>query len=716
MTFTRSAVSALALLACLAGSGMSASPAVGQDTDTTRTPADSIAAPAAADTVRTPERADTVAVDTTGARSPARSGPFVPLPFVRTSPGRSVVDTLSARLPDTDIPNLLQRADGAFLYDIGPEGWPHSVSLLGLPPGDASFWFEGRRFHDPVSGRPRYDLIPLALVEPLRTGADVGGGPVGVYAEGQNYGGVEPLTQIRYRRDSNGFSRVDVLHTQKRQFDLFGPPGVLDIEFGYGGATASGEYGPGTEFDLYRGFLGRVRYRTGDWAFGVNNYAIRHRVAAHGGIPASRGVFGTVYLRPLGQPRYARAFRQTVRNDLTFRVRGPMIPGLPPAQASMTWTSDTFDFTTAYGGEGPAADTSWVVKSNALHGSITQPIRLGAHRLSLSGRARIQSRARGTALPTGGRRGEVHVNLRDSVRAAGVEWVLDAGAHGTETQPFYPSASIRAETRVASTGVFASARLTGRRYAWMETTGFEGFVAPVEDAPAPRTLLLEAGLRRRLGPVEIGLTGYAHQQTHPVDLYATVSDATPPTALSDTVTVQTANTPFRQAGVVLDIGWRTRAERGFYARITGTAREFLNPNASALHARSSRTLPSVHARGLLGARFLLFQDLIFDARVDGQGWSEMSSRLLHTPTGRLVVPPLNAPEPSLTARPVASPLIGPDGVVDVHVDIDLYGATLFFSFENALGGTGVDIGSLIVPTYPLPDQQFRFGVYWAIFD
>ena len=94
----------------------------------------------------------------------------------------------------------------------------------------------------------------------------------------------------------------------------------------------------------------------------------------------------------------------------------------------------------------------------------------------------------------------------------------------------------------------------------------------------------------------------------------------------------------------------------------------------------------------------------------------MSSRMLHAPTGSLVVPPFDAPDEAFAAKPVPVPTFGPDGVMDVNLDIDLYGATLFFTFENVLGGTEVDLGTFVVPTHPLPDQQFRFGVFWPIFD
>jgi len=638
--------------------------------------------------------------------------PFRPLAFRSMSLGRSLRDTLSARLPQTSVAAVLGTAPGSFLYDLGPEGWPHGVSWRGLAPQSVSLWHEGRSYDDLVSGRPRYDLLPLAQLEPIRAGVDVAGQPLGVYGDGQAFLGVEPITQIRFRRDSNGFQRVDILHGQKRQFDSFGQPGVLDLQFGFSGATASGEYAPGTEFDKYRGILGRVRYRRNGWAVGISNVSIRHRVAAHGGVEPAQNIFETVFIRPLVTTRNENAQRQTFRNDLTLSARGPLVPGLPPAQASITWTSDTFDFAPAYD---TLSDTTFVVKANALQASLRQRLPLGPHRLTIDLRGRAQSRARGNTLSTGGRRFAVHASARDSLRIRGLGVVADAGIHATETQPFYPSAALRISTEVLGTGLFGEVRLAGQRLAWMETDGFEGFVTPLSDPPGPITLSVEAGFQRSVGPIDVRLRGYAHEMREAVDLYATTTVGGT-AALTDTVEVLTPEVPFRQVGATLDLGWRTDARRGFYANVSGTAREFLNRTASTLHARVANTLPVLSARGHLGARFLLFQDLLFDVRVGGRGWTEMSSRLFHTPTGSLVVPPLTAPEPSLTARPFATPTIGPDGVLDVHVTVDLYGASLFFRYENALGGTQVRRGSFLVPTYPLPDQQFRFGVYWTIFD
>ena len=497
-----------------------------------------------------------------------------------------------------------------------------------------------------------------------------------------------------------------------------GEPGVLGVRFGFSGAAGTGEYGTGTSFDLYRGFFIRADYRRNEWGLRISNESIRHRVRAHNGVLPGLSAFESIYLRPIASVRNATAGRQTVRNDLTIGARGPLVPGLPNAQASVTWTSETFDYDT---GTAPP-DTTWFVRTNALHGMLRQPLSVGPHRLTLDARARIQQRVAGNTLGTGGGRYELHAAVRDSVQIAGVNWTLDASTHSTETQPLYLSGGASAQRRIHGTNLFASVRAAGDRSSWMETRGFEGYVRPIDDLPTSLTIIAEAGIRRSIGPFEIELRGYAHQMRNPVDLYALTrpnsanSGTVQTVAATDSVEVRAADDGFRQIGVTADLGWRVRAKRGFYARVTATAHEFLNDTATILHTRVSRTLPQIHGRGILGARFLLFQDLVFNAQIEGRGWTAMSSRMLHAPTGSLVVPPFDAPDEAFAAKPVPVPTFGPDGVMDVNVDIDLYGATLFFTFENVLGGTEVDLGTFVVPTHPLPDQQFRFGVFWPIFD
>jgi hypothetical protein len=53
------------------------------------------------------------------------------------------------------------------------------------------------------------------------------------------------------------------------------------------------------------------------------------------------------------------------------------------------------------------------------------------------------------------------------------------------------------------------------------------------------------------------------------------------------------------------------------------------------------------------------------------------------------------------------------GTLDIRFEAGIREAKLFFSLDNILAQL-VYPGALIVPVYPLPDQAFRFGVFWPI--
>ena len=197
-----------------------------------------------------------------------------------------------------------------------------------------------------------------------------------------------------------------------------------------------------------------------------------------------------------------------------------------------------------------------------------------------------------------------------------------------------------------------------------------------------------------------------------MDLYAGLPDEPPPTTFTDTVTARAAPSPVRRAGVTLGAGWRRDARRGLYATGRGTLLKTLNASASPLHRRLARTHPLAYGRARIGARFVIFTDLITELYVEARGWSGMNSRWFHPPTGRLVVPPADTPIPIQNAPAE----VGPSGTINVRAEAQLRSATLFFSFQNVQAGTQVQAGTFVVPVYPLPPQQFRFGVFWPIFD
>jgi hypothetical protein len=114
-------------------------------------------------------------------------------------------------------------------------------------------------------------------------------------------------------------------------------------------------------------------------------------------------------------------------------------------------------------------------------------------------------------------------------------------------------------------------------------------------------------------------------------------------------------------------------------------------------------LPDTWLTTRLGTRQLLFSgDLDLDASVRMRAWPAFSGRMLHTPTGLLVLR-----DPS--DRPPAA-----SSTIDLVFEGGIRGATVSLAYENLLSGTNVLIGNLIVPDYPLPQQRIRFGVRWPI--
>jgi len=608
------------------------------------------------------------------------------------------------------VETILAERAGGFLYDLGEYGWPHGWSPRGLAPHRVHLWHDGLSFDDPLTGRARFELLPPSFLTRPRTGVDPGGGAVGVHTRWRAYDPRRPLTEIRYRFDNSGLHAVEVGHSQKRRLDLFGRPGLLHLTFGYGGRKADGVY-DGSRLKAERRIWGRLRYQTNDWTVELNDRSSIYRIGAHGSAIPRGERFATIYALPLAgsSVRNPRNRRKIVRNDLTARVRAPLLPGLAPrTELSLRWTSHTFDV------RDPRLDTTWTTKLNGGHVRLQQSLRVGGHHLTGTARGHLRGVTQSNVSQLGGPRGAAHVGLRDSLRLGVTDLVLDAGAHVTAEQS-YPSVHARLRRFVGPARLTASLTVTGQRGAWIEDEGFPPYVRPLDTGRAGiADHLMEGriGIRTTLGPFDLQAEGFAHQIRNAVDLYAGRPEAAPPTTFTDTVTARASPTPVRRAGLTLAAGWRRDARRGLYATGRGTLLKTLNAGASSLHRRLARTLPRAFGRARIGARFVIFTDLTTDLYVEARGWSSMNSRWFHPPTGRLVVPPRQTPVPTANA----SAKVGPSGTVDVRAEAQLRDATLFFTFQNVQASTQLQPGTFVVPVYPLPPQQFRFGVFWPIFD
>ena len=670
--------------------------------DTLQRPVPDTTQRAPTDTTRRPP-ADT----TERSRQPLR-----PQSFASPLYGRSPTDSIPGRLPHVSLEMILADRAGGFLYDLGEYGWPNGWSPRGLAPHRVHLWFDGLPFNDPLTGRPRYELLPPSFLERPRTGVDPGGGAVGVHTRWRAYDPKRPLTEIRYRFDNSGLHAVEVGHSQKRRLDLFGRPGVMQLTLGYGGRKADGVY-DGSRLRRERRIWGRLRYQTNDWTAELSNRSTIYRIGAHGGATPRGDFFETIYALPVAgeSVRNPRNRRKTVRNDLTARVRAPLFPTLDRrTELSARWTSHTFDYRDG------AQDTTWTTKLNGGHLRLRQSLTVGGHHLTGTARGSLWQIGRSDVPRFDGVRGAAHVALRDSLRLGAGDLLLHAGGHLT-TEQMYPSARVRLRHPAGPIRLSASVALTGQRGTWIEDRGFSiaderTYVRPLDTGRggfADRLVEGRVGIGKGFGPFDLGMNGFAHQIQNAVDLYA---DPSVPGTYTDTVSARATPSPVRRAGLTLAGGWRRNAQRGLYATGRGTLLKTLNADASLLHDRLARTLPQAFGQVRVGARFVLFTSLTMDLYVQARGWSAMNSRWFHPPTGRLVVPPRQTPVPG----PNAPNKVGPSGTIDVRAEAQLRDATLFFTFQNVQAGTQFQLGTFVVPVYPLPPQQFRFGVFWPIFD
>ena len=666
----RSAIS-FALLALLAV------PAYAQVPDTAQVAGDSLEV--AADSLQ-------AAPDSTARRVP--TGP--PMTFRRAEPAMAVTDTILALALEQDVAGILAARPASFLYDFGSFGWPNGWSPYGLNPNRVALLLGGLPFDDPVTGRPRYDLLPMALLEPLGLQAGRHAAPMAVYAQVRPFNVTQPLTELHYRSGGNGLQSIMAMHTQRRRLGLFGRPGALAVLFGYGGHAATGDY-PGSRLRRMRQLLTRVRYHQTSWSLEATLLHNQRRLGAHGGV--TPGVpYETVYNRLIANVRNSNATRQTIRNDLSVTLRTRLLPGATePLTISAFTTWQTFRY------RNPGADTL-VAKTNRYGARLHQDLRFGPNHLRVLVEAWTDRLGRSNALPDGLTRTQLHATVHDSLRLGAFEAILEGGAYVTDHARFAGGAA-RAAYPVGPLRLFAEVSHTGQPASWVEEHGWGRFVEAAA-VPDGRVSQGRAGLRLRAGAFDVTVFGFAHQETNPLDFY---------TVGEDSIVARVASSSFRRTGAGGDLGWRRTARRGFYLTAQPTFVHFLDADASDEHRRMQNALPEFFAQGRLGARYALFTgDLILDLSVRGRFWTEMRSRTLHAPTGLLVLP-----DATDDLYP-ASGFLPSSGTLDVVVEAAIRTARLFVAYENALSGTQVLLGNQIVPIYPLPARRLRFGVFWPI--
>ncbi len=228
----------------------------------------------------------------------------------------------------------------------------------------------------------------------------------------------------------------------------------------------------------------------------------------------------------------------------------------------------------------------------------------------------------------------------------------------------------------------------------LDRTGLGAFVQSSAEIPIGASRMGRASLTLTGGPFDLSVVGSVSDHRTWLDYYGTSNQ--------DSVVVLEGPDPLRVASAGLDLGFRRRAQRGFYLTAQPTFFGMIE-SRTLLQSQYAATLPDFYGVARFGARYLIFRgDLDLDISVRGRFWTEFTGRVFHTQTGLLTIP-------TTATRPVES-----SATVDLIISGGVRTATLFLAYENFLAGTTALPGNLLVPVYPLADKRLRFGVFWPI--
>ena len=606
------------------------------------------------------------------------------------SAGQTDVDSLRRSMPFNDAAteadavvnssavditrSLAENGSAAFLYDFNAFGWPSAWSTFGISPHHIGLRFNGIPFEDLVTGSPRYDLLPTSLLEASQVSYGYMGAPVNVRAELREWAMGRPLTELHYQTGDYGLQRVTALHAQSHQRSLLGRAGRMQTLFAYAGAAAKGEY-PGSRLQRFRQLLLRTRYQQTGWSLELLYLHNQRRLGAHGGVlgpPSER------YNRLIALVRDSAARRRLIRNDFLGTLHVRPVPGVDsPLAVTLFGNTQTLRHTSALD-----SVTQAVVRRGGL--SVSQQLQVGRHQLRLQLEGWIDREVR---VPDANRRAAQHLSVVDSLTWRRVHLGISAGLHRF-AELWAPSASFRVRANWGSGHLFAHAFRSVGQFGQVDTGGWGDYVRERNDDFNEHTHV-RLGVWQKAGIVSVAPYVFRTNERYVTDYQETESDVT---------FIELYNT--RTVGVGLRLAFRDGAGRGVY----GTVSSWTMGTLSGGQENRAGALPKWGGSGHLGVRYLLFAgDLDLNVSLRGFWWGSFRSRILHAPTGLLVLPNPDRVQP-----------LPASGTLDVYTEGGVRGATLFVAWENVLSGTPLMAGNETIATYPLPEQQLRFGVYWPI--
>ncbi len=614
-----------------------------------------------------------------GPSSPPRAPEAPPRAFPDEVRGRVVAAVLPIRSNALDATALLAQLPASFVYRFDTPGWPDGWSPYGLNPNRVALSVGSLPFDDLLTGRPRFDLLPLDFLDTLRVDGAAGDGALLVQTALRPFAVTEPLTEIRYRSGDDALQAIAVSHAQARRVRFFGVPASLNLLAGYIGRASEGEY-PGSRLRRERRLLFRARYARPLWTLELMNLHNRRYIGAQGGVTSF-----DPYDRFEAVVASDAARRRTIRNDLQATLRADLMGA--PASLSVYWTSQVQRYTSG-GGLLSRSDT----------------LRREADRLGFAAARPVSLWGRGALLEVGGWRtgskvgsdaARLFASARDTLRLLGAAGPAQVGIHWAD-QGVYPSASLLLRKPFDKSVAEIEASFTGVPPSAFVENGFGRFVKPAPDAGIGREALLRLQASRTAGPFTLTVGGFAQHTSGGTDVFVTSVDT------ARVVAEINAQTRYGAYSVVT---WREAARRGFYARLDGTTSRTGSSN-TMFQERLARAVPSVFGSARAGVRFVIFQgDLVVDGYALGRGWGAFGGRTLNPATGLLAVRSLGATE------------VPAYGTLDLGAEARVRTATFFLTWENVLAsstGGGLYRGVTVVPIYPLPERRFRFGVYWPI--
>ncbi|HCR49307.1 MAG TPA: hypothetical protein PLL64_05775 [Rhodothermales bacterium] len=574
---------------------------------------------------------------------------------------------IPARTPHHQTIRLLSEMQGGYTHDLGADGWPHGWSAFGFLPQYIGFQVEGTSFRDLLSGAPRFDLVPLAWLSPLKFSPEENTGLPGLSSLFRSFTENATPTEMRYNMGGDGLQSASVLHAQNRMVKWFKKN--ARTQFLMGVASDKAENAFNNAKSVGSALILRVRYERPNNTFEVRNLHTRRRGEAHAGVLPSGSDFDTIYDTRIGLVRDAGRNRQTKWNDFALVHRKKYVRHwVEPLITTAFWQYEQFRSYTQtlsdtqevrlhrYGfrlDQSTSKGRTWTAEWSALHLKPTVVIP-----------------ATQWWWP------EVRLGIRDSLSKSGFRLMWHSDIRWTNAG-LLPNATYRV----------AKGRL------WSSAGAGLAASSPFASFGINHLMAATVGLTRHIpfAWLQVGWKQVSHHWRTEASGFVGFYRGNARLETDLRISLLTEN---RQSlGGAFTLGWRDRTAQGWFGQMY----------AQLQTTTSRQTVPLLSGSIRYGLRFSGFeQDLIAKTYLqmryytahEGLGWSNRLDLWGVVPEEYPAVP---------TAV-----------LIDVAAEAQIRTATLHFAAENLLAGFSFFPGTYLVPTFPLPAQALRFSVFWPL--